>query len=502
MSWLQRAVQGLARSAPNTLTFEDYVQYFNWQGLSYGARAGSLVSEHEEIGDDFEGLVQGAYKGNGVIFACMVARMLLFAEARFQFRTLRSGRPGDLYGDTALAPLETPWKNGTTGNLLSRMIQDVDLAGNSYIRRPGRTILRPGSLGNASGSQYLQRLRPDWVTIVLGSQTDAEDPADAIDVELAGYLFHPGGKASGKKPHFLFPEEVAHFAPIPDPIAVYRGMSWITPIIREVMGDGAATAHKLKFFENGATPNMVVTAQPDIKTGGPFDLWVQNMKQSLKGLRGAYETLYLGYGSTAEVVGKDMKEVDFRATQGAGETRIAAAAGVPPIIVGLSEGLASATYSNYGQARRRFADGTMRPLWRDAAASLSTLIDLPRPIAGEKTELWYDDRDIPFLQEDVKDAAEAQQVDAISIKQLIDSGYTPESVVDAVTAGDLKRLKHSGLVSVQLQPPGVAAAEDDDGAESSEDDAPATPAQDPPEPAPAAEGENATGRLVRALQNP
>jgi phage portal protein BeeE len=56
-------------------------------------------------------------------------------------------------------------------------------------------------------------------------------------------------------------------------------------------------------------------------------------------------------------------------TQGAGETRIAAAAGVPPVIVGLSEGLQAATYSNYSQARRRFADGTMRPLWRNAAVA-------------------------------------------------------------------------------------------------------------------------------------
>jgi hypothetical protein len=60
-----------------------------------------------------------------------------------------------------------------------------------------------------------------------------------------------------------------------------------------------------------------------------------------------------------------MKQIDFKVTQGHGETRIAAAAGVPPIIVGLSEGLEAATYSNYGQARRRFADVTMRPLWRE-----------------------------------------------------------------------------------------------------------------------------------------
>jgi hypothetical protein len=154
--------------------------------------------------------------------------------------------------------------------------------------------------------------------------------------------------------------------------------------------------------------------------------------------------------------------------QGAGETRIAAAGGVPPIIVGLSEGLSAATYSNYGQARRRFADGTMRPLWRNAAASLATLITVPT-----NSELWYDDRDIPFLAEDVKDAAEIQQMNAAAIRQLIDSGFEPDTVISAVTAGDLNRLRHSGLYSVQLQPPGPQQA-------------PASEPETPPEPEPEA----------------
>jgi hypothetical protein len=105
-----------------------------------------------------------------------------------------------------------------------------------------------------------------------------------------------------------------------------------------------------------------------------------------------------------KVVGADMRQLDFKATQGAGETRICAAARVPAIIVGVSEGLESATYSNYGQARRAFADLTMRPMWRDFAHSLATIVQVP-----SDSELWYDDRDIPFLQEDVKDEAEIRR---------------------------------------------------------------------------------------------
>jgi hypothetical protein len=94
---------------------------------------------------------------------------------------------------------------------------------------------------------------------------------------------------------------------------------------------------------------------------------------------------------------------------------------------------------------------TLRPLWRNAASSLAKLVAVP---SGAR--LWYDPRDIEFLKEDRKDAAEILSTSAQTIKALVDAGYTPDAVVDAVDAGDLSRLtgQHSGLYSVQLQAPG------------------------------------------------
>jgi len=67
----------------------------------------------------------------------MDVRAKLFSEARFQFRQIRNGRPGDLFGTADLQMLEVPWTNGTTGDLLYRMIQSADLAGNAFVaRRP------------------------------------------------------------------------------------------------------------------------------------------------------------------------------------------------------------------------------------------------------------------------------------------------------------------------------------------------------------------------------
>ncbi len=311
------------------------------------------------------------------------------------------------------------------------MILDADLAGNFYgVRRAGGAI---------------RRLRPDWVTIVTGSNTGSP-----IDAEVIGYAYQDGGPSGGSDPIMLLPENVCHFAPYPDPTARVRGMSWLGPIVEDILGDRAATTHKNQFFSGGAKLGHVVTLDKEGKLNDEaFKRWVSIFRVEHEGAANAYKTLFLTRGADVKVVGADLKQVDFKQVQGAGETRLCAAARVPPIIVGVSEGLASATYANYGQARRAFADLTMRPMWRDAAASLASIVDVPA-----EAELWYDDRDIPFLQEDMKDEAEIQQMQAAAIRQLVDAGYTADSVVDAVTAGDLTRLVHSGLFSVQLQPAG------------------------------------------------
>ncbi|WP_405994969.1 phage portal protein [Streptomyces sp. NBC_00986] len=385
---------------------------------------------------EFEAKVRHAYKSNGPVFALMTVRQMLFSEARFQFRQMRNGRPGELFGTADLALLETPWPGGTTGNLLSRMIQFADLEGSAYV-----TNYNPGRL---------KMLRPDWVTIITGSEEEPSLASEAIDSELLGYMYDP---PTGSEPWFLLPEQVAHFAPIPDPEFQFRGMSWITPVIREIVGDTAATRHKLKFFENGATPQVVVSLDPSV-TPEKVKKFQALMDSDHRGVDTAYKTLYLGGGADVTVVGKDLHQLDFKATQGAGETRLAAAAGVPSVVVGFSEGLAGSSLNagNYSSSRRRLADGTMRPLWREAAGSLAQIVNVP---AG--ADLWYDDRDIAWLREDQHDAAEIQGLQSRTIRTLVDAGYEPETVVAAVAAEDYSLLKHSGLYSVQLQKPGTGS---------------------------------------------
>lgn len=487
---------GVGRSG-DALSVDQWMNYFSFNGINYPFGSGSgnysLNQKADEVDNSFAGYANGMYRSNGIVFACVGARHRLFTEARFQFRQLKNGRPGDLFGTPALAPLEQPWQNGTTGDLLGRALQDVDICGNFFALRPGR-IARPSTGQIVSpGDLKIARLRPDWVTVIAGS--DSSDPAAA---EVLGYAYTHGGIGSGNAPVLYGPEQVGHWTPTPDPMANWLGMSWLTPVITEIMADGAAMTHKLKFFEHGATPNLMISLDPQVKKEA-FDMWVAKFKQGNEGIWNAYKTLFLGGGADAKVLGANMQQMDFKTVQGHGETRIASAAGVPPIIVGLSEGLEAATYSNYGQARRAFADGTMRPLWRGFCSAMGSIIDAP-----SSSELWYDDRDISFLQEDQTDAINIQSTKATTIHTLVTAGFTPESVIAAVESGDYTLLEHTGMYSVQLLPAGtVGEGKGSLVTGGLEGQKPAAPESEPVaaenETEPASSGTNDTGRVVRAL---
>lgn len=788
--WEQILRRGDAMRGDPMIGVQDWINMFSLDGPG-----GQLLpTTMGSIGDEeLTRSLSEAYRSNGPVFALTLARLQVFSQARFQWTRFTSGTPQDLFGTPELKILERPWPGGTTADLLARMEVFNSAAGNAFVRR-----LKRGAPGTAAHVDRLQCLRPEWTTIVLGSNEDADHPADAGDVELIGYAYKPGGRID--QMIALEPFEVAHYAPIPDPENNFVGMSWITPVLGEVLADDASEIHKRRFFQNAAPqpldakvltptgwttmgqvqvgddvvgvdgkPHPVVGVYPqgeqdifrvhftdgsstectadhvwrvashydrrkgthrvlslqelmdgglrypsgpakwsvplvdpvqfdDTHTALPVDPYllglllgdgsfrgngngsggvtlacaihdadetearittrlpaevtisrrdrggwaefyfrgrgapvanpltgairdlglfdvpgheksipdtyllsdvgdrvallqglidsdggvdrqgavrftstsralVDGLVELVGGLGGttsvaavdrghrpqwtvvvkrlpewitpctlarktsryapiarggryryiarveaagrkpaqcirvdsddhlyvtdeyvvthntpnlaikfdasktieevkafkallenehrgkwnAYKTMYLGGGADAVAIGKDFQQLDFAATQGKGESRLASAAGVPPSWVGFSEGLQGSALNagNFTAARRRFGDGTMHHLWGNAASSLEVL--LTRPTGAQ---LWHDTRSIPFLREDAKEHAETQSKQAQTIRQLIEAGFEPASAVKAVTESDYSVLKHTGLVSVQLQKPG------------------------------------------------
>ena len=418
---------GEARGSFGQFGWPDYLRLFeefSFNGMQYMVPSGNL----QELT-----ALQG--QRNPIVAACVSVRLMVFSEARFSFQRYQAGRPGELYGTPVLAQLERPWPGGTTGDLLARMEVDASLYGNSYWRLVNGEMVR---------------LDPTRMVIATADVVDALTQ-NVYSKRLVGYSYTD---ADGTELAFFEPGEICHYKPLPDPQHSFRGRSWLSSVLADVTADQEMTTYKHAFLRNSATPNLVVKFDPSVSEES-FKKFRERMESGHRGTSQAFKTLYLGSGADVKVLGSNLEQLAFKAVQGAGETRIAAAAGVPASIVGISEGLAGSALNagNYTAARRRFADGTVRPLWRSAAGALEAIVPPPDPAS----RLWYDDRDVSFLQEDVLDAAEIRGKDAQTMRTLVDGGFDPQSVIDAVTTGDMTRLIHTGTLSVQLQPPGEGA---------------------------------------------
>lgn len=444
MKLWQRALarRGDAERSGTIATINDWIMAFGGHQYPIGMPQ-TIRGDKEPPPTTYEAYAIQLFGANPVVWGAEQVRKAVFSQGRFKY--MRDSN-GELWGDPSLRLIERPWPGGTTKKLLTRALLHADLGGSAYaLNIPGASRPR------------IQLMRPDYVTIVMGSQLEPDEPSLAEDAELAGYMYAP----PGVQPRLYLPDEVGHFAPMPDPLATFRGMSWLTPVVREIQGDKAMTEHKLKFFEQGATPNLIIRFDPS-QTLAQVKAFKDLVEDEHQGLADAYKTMYLGGGADATIVGANLKQLDFSATSGKAETRILMAAGVHPVIAGASEGMqgASLNAGNFVAIRRLFSDVHLQDLWGTAAEAFETLVKVP-----PGSSLTVDTRRIAFLQDDAKDDAEIGFTNARAITLYVREGFTEESAKLAVATGDLSLLKHTGLMSVQLQPPidPKALADDESG---------------------------------------
>jgi hypothetical protein len=408
----------------------------------------SINPDRERSAGDFVAMMRDLYQSNGVVFTCMAARLRVFAQGRFAFQRFERGRPATMYTNDGLSLLERPWYTGTTGELLAHMEVDASSAGNFY----ATVVDEAGRIGpsrvKAEDKPFVSRMRPDWCELIIGAPSG--NPWN-VDARVIGLQYTPPGMK--EDPLILTRSEFVHYSPLPDPLARFRGMSWMTPIIREAQADRAYTDHKLAFLRNGATPNLVVKVGDDVEDED-FQAFVAQFRKEYEGASNAYRTLFLAGGADVTPLSMDFAQLELRATQGQLETRIAAAAGVHPALAGLSEGLqgSSLNAGNYTAVRRLFVDSTIRYHWGIAAPALEVIAPPP----DSRSRLAVDGRDIPFLRDDAAQEAATfkSQIEAAAMGTR--EGWDPDAMVTAAKTGDIAALsgKHSGMISVQLHTPG------------------------------------------------
>jgi len=408
---------------PGQIGWAEYLhlwESFGFNGVNYMVPSGSIAQ-----------ITALQALRNPILLRCIIMRAAVFSEVRFQFQNTSGRASKNLFGTPALQILEHPWPGASTGDLLGRMEVDVSMYGNSYWYQ--------------SKPNTLTWLDPTKMRIFTG---DAQGPSGAAAGQfLMGYQ---SVDEKGRVLETFLPNEVIHYRPIPDPDHPFRGLSWLAALLADITTDQYVGDFMRGFLLNSATPNLVVTL-PEEMDADAFAEFRNKVEAGHTGPQSAFKTLYVSGGADVKSIGSNWNDMQLYQTRSYGEARLCAAAGVPPSLVGIVEGLkgSSLNAGNYTATRRSFADITIRPLWRMACAAIEQLV--PAPNSGSR--LWYDDRDVAFLQADATDAADVRQKDASTILSLVNSGFDPDSVKQAVTTNDFTQLQAiPDLTSVQLQP--------------------------------------------------
>lgn len=425
------SLRGVQPSNIGALSWPDYLrlwEQFGFNGVQYMVPAGGMAQ-----------MTALQASRNPVVMRCFMIRGSVYSQIEFKFKDKRSGK---LFGDPSLSILEDPWPGGSTDQLLFRTEFDVSRYGNSYWYIQPPSALRPYGT--------LVWLDPTSVNIVTG---DVDGPSGkAVGKYLLAYQTQT---KTGQVDETFLPNEIVHVRPIPDPNHPFRGLSWLAALLPDVVADQDLTDFVHAFVTNGATPKVIIThAANSGISKDVFEKFKQKTDDIHNGPANAFKTLYLGPGADAKVVGVNFEQMMLATTQSHIEVRLCMAAGVHPTLAGIAEGLKGSTLNagNYAATRRSFADVTMRPLWKHScAAGAFGAAAVPRPGA----RLWYDASTVPFIQADEQDAAAKRQADATTMLTLINGGFEPTSIIDAITGQDWSLLSHSGLVSVQLQPAGT-----------------------------------------------
>ena len=399
-----------------------------WEGMASGAAILTTSygsPDREAILPQVTQWAHSVTSNNAVVFSAIFGRMLVFSEAELK---LQAKDDQHLFTNSSLALLQEPFGPFTgTNELLARMEQDVSVAGNAYIWRDPE-------------AQQLVRLRPDWVTIVSELVTA---PNGEQYRRKTGYWFEPPRNVLGQGSGFFVPaDEVAHWAPVPDPDANFRGMSWLTPVYRDIQGDAGLGTYKIKYLENSASPNLLLK-YPQKLHPGTVDSVRERMKARYGGASNAFKTLVLDQGADATVIGNNLQQMDFSNVAAAGEQRILAASMVPGVLIGL-EPLRGAG-RGFQESVQKFANMWARPMWRSVCSALSRFVpDLP---GGAR--LWYDTSNIALLQDGIMERGQAALVRAQALLTLRQAGYTADSAVAAVDSLDLSQLKQDPSVVIQ-----------------------------------------------------
>lgn len=153
----------------------------------------------------------------------------------------------------------------------------------------------------------------------------------------------------------------------PDPAGesggIVEGLGPLQVLSTEVAADNQATTYVGSLLANYATPGVVIQVQGSLRDENDARLIKENFKRDFGGVSVGTPAV-IDAGSTVTAIGFSLQDLEFPALRRVSESRIAAAFGVPAILVGLQVGLESGIRATIAEQREYFAETTLSTHWR------------------------------------------------------------------------------------------------------------------------------------------
>lgn len=223
------------------------------------------------------------------------------------------------------------------------------------------------------------------------------DPECVRPWPLFGTRLEKWEYAVGGQVFYLPPEEVVWFR-FPNPYDTRWGLSWVRPLLLDILGDHRAAEWNVSFYRRGAIPAGVIVL-PETATGITEtecnvirERWIENHRDNRA-------PAVMTRGAKYEATGTGQKESDFLGGRRYSREQILSAAGVPPGVAGIME---YANYANLVPQKQMFWTDCLIPKLRREEATLTRGL-IPR---GERLRFAFSLEEVNSLLEDVGKKAE------------------------------------------------------------------------------------------------
>jgi HK97 family phage portal protein len=363
------------------------------------------------------------YRQNELVFACIQEYITSASEAILQVGN--DDEDGNLVPTTnqrALQLVAKPNPSMDTVAFLEAMHMQLLIGGNVYLFTPRSAI------GTISGMYWL---RPDRIRIIPNQMTG----------EAAAYRYTLNGQP------YIIPAEFMGHHKTTDPLNDWYGLGNLQVLAKMVNLDTDATDFARSVFENKGVPAGFLKVARRLNTQDEADQIRRNWHARFAGKANWQRIGVLDEDASYEQLAPKMGEMAMPDLRNVTESRICAAFGVPPIVVGAKVGLESATYSNYAQAKESFWEETLLPAYKRAAAFFTRALSDTPDFRGMK--FGFDFSEVRALADDQKEIAEVVRLRADTAGILIRAGYEANSVTEALHLPE--GLVHTGLVPVTVQ---------------------------------------------------